>query len=118
VHWLAVIIEDPDRRWLLRRVGAGPILKGLWLPPFTEIAPSRALEDQARKLAPFEIESPLEFLEPIMHSITHRRIEVTPVRVRVGRIVGAADGWSWADPARPNLPTSSLLGKLLKSISS
>ncbi len=37
VQWLAVIIEDRDRRWLLRQVVEGPILKGLWLPPFTEI---------------------------------------------------------------------------------
>jgi A/G-specific adenine glycosylase len=116
VHWLAVIIEDPDGRWLLCRVDQGSILKGLWLPPFSEIDPNRALEEQARGLAPFGVESPMEVFEPIKHSITHRRIEVTPRRARIDHSVSAPDGWSWADPAKPNLPTSSLLAKLLKSV--
>ena len=113
VHWLAVVIEDSDGRWMLRRVDEGPILKGLWLPPFKEIDPNRGLEEQARGLAPFGVESPMEFFEPIKHSITHRRIEVTLGRTRVDHPVRVPDGWSWADPEKPNLPTSSLLAKLL-----
>jgi len=118
VHWLAVIIEDPNDRWLLRRVDEGPILIGLWLPPFCEIDASRPLGEQVRELTPLNIESPLEFAETIKHSITHRRIEVTPARARIGHPVRVPDGWSWVDPARPCLPTSSLLAKLLKSVGS
>ena len=117
VHWLAVIIEDPDGRWLLREVTDGPILRGLWLPPFAEIDADRSLEDQVRELAVLDIESPLEFSETIKHSITHRKIEVTPARVRIPLTERVPDGWSWVDPATPNLPTSSLLAKLLRSAS-
>ena len=116
VHWLAVIIEDPDGHWLLRRVDEGPILKGLWLPPFCEIDKTRPLDEQVRELAILNIESPLEFSETIKHSITHRRIEVTPARARIRRPDRVPDGWSWVDPAAPNLPTSSLLAKLLTSV--
>lgn len=118
VRWLAVIIEDHDGRWLLRQVVEGPILNGLWLPPFCEIDPKRPLEEQASDLAAFKVESAVDVFEPVKHSITHRRIEVTPARTRMDDPVSAPEGWSWADPEKPNLPTSSLLGKLLKSISS
>ena len=117
VRWLAVIIEDPDGRWLLRRVDEGPILEGLWLPPFCEIDEARPLDDQVRELAVLDIESPLEFSETIKHSITHRKIKVTPARVRIPLTKRVPDGWSWVDPATPNLPTSSLLAKLLRSVS-
>ncbi len=116
VHWLAVIIEDPDGRWMLHRVDEGPILKGLWLPPFGEIVANRPLEAQVRELLPFEASSPIEFLKPVRHSITHRRIEVTPTRICIDHRVGVPDGWSWVDPAKPDLPTSSLLAKLLASV--
>jgi len=116
VRWLAVIIEDPDGRWLLRRVDEGPILKGLWLPPFCEIDDTRPLDEQVRELAILDVESSLEFSKTIKHSITHRRIEVTPARVRIRRPDRVPGGWSWVDPAAPNLPTSSLLAKLLTSV--
>ena len=117
VRWLAVIIEDPNGRWLLRQVTGGPILRGLWLPPFTEIDTTRSLDEQARELPPFKLTSFVEFSKPITHSITHRRIEVTPARTVIDHPVGEAKGWSWADPVTPNLPTSSLLGKLYRSVS-
>lgn len=117
VHWLAVIIEDPDGRWMLRRVDEGPILKGLWLPPFSEIDSNRPLEEQVCELLPFEASSPIELSRPVRHSITHRRIEVTPARICIGHTVGVPKGWSWVDPADPKLPTSSLLAKLLSSVS-
>lgn len=117
VRWLAVIVGDPGGRWLLRRVTDGPILRGLWLPPFAEIDPLRPLEDQALKLIPLGGVGSMDVAKPVNHSITHRRIEVTPVRAVVARPVSAPTGWAWADPAAPDLPTSSLLGKLLKSVS-
>jgi A/G-specific adenine glycosylase len=118
LRWVAVIAEDPDRRWLLSRVTEGPILRGLWLPPFAEIDTGRSLEEQARGLVPFAGVGSMEIVLPVKHSITHRRIEVTPVRTRVEDLERAADGFSWVDPANPGLPTSSLLGKLLKAVSS
>ncbi len=117
VRWVAVVIEDHDGHWLLRQVTAGPILKGLWLPPFTEIDAARPLDDQVLELLPFDMTAPVVFSKPIKHSITHRRIEVTPARVVIDHPVSVTKGWSWADPANPNLPISSLLGKLFKSIS-
>jgi A/G-specific adenine glycosylase len=117
VRWLAVIVQDQDGRWLLREVTEGPILRGLWLPPFTEIDDSRLLEEQVWELIPFQASGFVEFSKPIRHSITHRRIEVTPARFVVDHPVSVSMGWSWADPATPNLPTSSLLGKLFKSVS-
>ena len=117
VRWLAVIVQDRKGRWLLRKVIEGPILRGLWLPPFTEIDGTRSLDQQVSKLLPFDEVTTVESWKPIKHSITHRRIEVTPVRAAVDLTVDVPDGWSWADPATPNLPTSSLLGKLFKSVS-
>jgi len=116
--WLAVIVEDPEGRWLVRQVTEGPILRGLWLPPFAEIDTGRPLEEQAIGLMPFGGVGPIELVTPVKHSITHRRIEVTPVRTRVEDFERAADGFSWVDPTNPGLPTSSLLGKLLKAVSS
>ena len=116
LRWLAVLIQDPMGRWLLRQVTEGPILRDLWLPPFVEIDQARALEIQALELLPFDPSSAMEFSKPVKHSITHRRIEVTPVRARIDHLVRVPEGWSWVDPAVPNLPTSSLLGKLLKSV--
>ena len=117
VRWLAVIIEDPDGHWLLRQITGGPILQGLWLPPFVEIETTRPMDGQVLGLLPFDATPAIIFLKPIKHSITHRRIEVTPARVLVDHSVSVPAAWSWVDPAAPLLPTSSLLGKLLKSVS-
>ena len=117
LRWLATLVEDPTGRWLLRQVTEGPILRGLWLPPFVEIDEARALEIQALELLPFEPSSAMEFSKPVKHSITHRRIEVTPARARIDHPVPLTENWLWADPANPNLPTSSLLAKLVKRVS-
>ncbi|MGD8439247.1 MAG: A/G-specific adenine glycosylase [Holophagae bacterium] len=114
--WIAVIAEDSDGRWLLRRVSDGPILRGLWLPPIDEIdEPSRS-DARAAGLLPFDVRGPIERLEPVRHSITHRRIEVTPLRVMVGDAPAVTGGWRWADPRSPGLPTSSLLAKLVRAV--
>jgi len=118
LQWVSAIVEDADGRWLLRRVTRGPILRGLWLPAFSEVDPGRSLEEQARSLLPGGAVGSVERFEPIRHSITHRRIEVTPVRIGVGNPVALEDEWVWADPHAPKLPTSSLLGKLVAAVSS
>ena len=117
LRWLVVVVEDPKRRWLLRQVAEGPILRGLWLPPFAEIDSGRPLEQQALGLLPFDVTQSIGISKPIRHSITHRRIEAIPARAVIDHPVRVAKGWSWADPANPRLPTSSLLGKLLGSVS-
>jgi A/G-specific adenine glycosylase len=110
--WLAVIVEDRVGRWLLREVTEGPILRGLWLPPFAEADPRKPLVEQVLRLLPFRSAAAVELAEPVKHSITHRRIEIRPARVRVDPPAVIPDHWSWVDPASPELPTSSLLGKL------
>jgi A/G-specific adenine glycosylase len=115
IRWIAVIAEDGDGRWLLHRVSEGPILRGLWLPPMDEIEEPSRSDSQAARLLPFAVRGPIERLEPVRHSITHRRIEVTPVRVVVGEAPALTGGWRWADPHSPGLPTSSLLGKLVRA---
>jgi adenine-specific DNA glycosylase len=117
LRWLAVIAEDPAGRWLLHRVDSGPILRGLWLPPLVEINPSSEFDAHAADLLPFPIDQPLERLESTRHSITHRRIVVVPVRVVVEDPPELSDGWRWVDPLSPGLPTSSLLGKLVRAVS-
>jgi len=116
LRWLAVIVESADGRWLLHQVNEGPILRGLWLPPFSEFELKRRLSEQVTRLLPFEVETPAETLDSIKHSITHRRIEVTPVRVLAVGPDRLPDGWRWVRPASPGVPTSSLLGKLARSI--
>lgn len=118
LRWLTVIAERSDGRWLLHEVTAGPILRGLWLPPFTEVDSTRPLAEQVSPLLPFEVEAPAKFFDPIKHSITYRRIRVTPVRVLTEARGRLLDGWRWVSPTSPGLPTSSLLEKLARSISS
>ena len=112
LKWLAVIVQDRAGRWLLREVTEGPILRGLWLPPYAEIDTRRSLREQVRRLLPFPSTATIEFAKPIKHSITHRRIEIRPVRVRVDPPAVIPVRWSWVDPESPKLPTSSLLGKM------
>jgi A/G-specific adenine glycosylase len=114
LEWLAAIAESPDGRWLLRRVVDGPILKGLWLPPFAERDHSLPLVDQARAMLPAAATAAAATSYPVVrHSITHRRIRVIPVRLPVAEPVAAPSGFRWADPRSSDLPTSSLLGKLV-----
>ena len=112
LEWLAVVAEDRAGRWLLREVTDGPILRGLWLPPYAEIDVGKPIDEQVRRLLPFRSTATIEFAEPVKHSITHRRIEIRPARVRVDRPAVIPTRWSWVDPESPKLPTSSLLGKL------
>lgn len=117
LRWLTIIVERADGRWLLQKVTKGPILRGLWLPPFTEVDPMRPLAEQVPHLLPFEVDAPAEFFDPIRHSITHRRIQVTPARVLADTLSRLPDGWRWVCPKSPGLPTSSLLEKLARSVS-
>lgn len=112
-QWVAACCVGGDGRWLLRQVADGPILRGLWLPPFRPLAGGDEPLGAARELSPAPLVGQGEVLTPVRHAITHRRIVVVPVRLPVDTWSPAA-GWRWADPRNPDLPTSSLLEKILK----
>jgi len=111
-RWVAACLVGPDGRWLLRRVAEGPILRGLWLPPFRPLGAADDPAEAAVGESPIPPTGRAEALAAVRHGITHRRIHLLPVRVPVGSW-RPAGGWCWADPRRPEVPTSSLLGKIL-----
>ncbi len=111
--WVAACCVDRTGRWLLRRVDEGPILRGLWLPPLAELVDGESPADRARTLVPLPLAAPPMQLEAVRHAITHRRIQVLPVLLRVAAGQGRVGG-RWVDPDDLRLPTSSLLEKLLK----
>jgi len=116
VHWVAVCAVDRERRWLLRRVEHSPILEGLWLPPLADAGGGRGPQELAVALLPVEPLGAARELGPVRHGITHRRITVTPVLVAVEPRDLDCGTWRWVDPSRPGLPTSSLLGKLVRAV--
>ena len=115
--WAALWLERDDGHVLLRRVDEGPLLAGLWLPPFLPARDVRAARAAARTLAA-EAGSPgaLAAAPTVRHTITHRDIRVLPFVRRVSACA-ASDrdySWSWQLADAPELPTSSLLGKLAR----
>jgi A/G-specific adenine glycosylase len=116
LRWVCAVVEAADGRWLLHEVTAGPILRGLWLPPYADLADVPSLESQAFSLLPFKVDGSVAVHPSVRHSITHRRIEVIPVAIRGPVPVDPPARWCWANPRSPGLPTSSLLGKLLRSL--
>jgi A/G-specific adenine glycosylase len=113
--WAAVWLEGPDRSVLLRRVEAGTLLRGLWLPPFATLAPGEDPAARARSLArEAGWRGALAAAGPVRHSITHRSITVLPFvgSGAVGRVGERSPNWSWQDPDAPAVPSSTLLGKL------
>ncbi len=116
LHWAAAVIVDPGGRWLLRRVESGPVLRGLWLPPMVAVEDAARARAAALGVAPLPVEPLAQGVLPaVRHSITHRRIAVHPVPLRVSA-PAEVEGHRWADPERPGLPTSSLLGKLARRV--
>lgn len=118
LRWAAACAAAPDGRWLLRRIDEGPILRGLWLPPLAELETGADPLLEARRVLP-RVAADAAMLAPaVRHSITHRRIEVVPVRFEVDADAPPSEAWRWADPSSPGLPTSSLLAKLVRSVAS
>lgn len=115
LRWVAACCIDEAGRWLVRRVDEGPILRGLWLPPMAPLAPDEDGADVAQRLVAGSHTTSVRILDQVLHSITHRRICVVPVRLSVsGRGTGGQEG-RWIDPENSALPTSSLFGKLIKT---
>ncbi len=111
-RWVAACLMGADGRWLLRRVAEGPILRGLWLPPFRPLGSVDDPVETAVGESPVPPVGPAEVLSPVRHAITHRRLDVLPVLVPVASW-RPVEGWCWADPHRPEVATSSLLAKIL-----
>lgn len=114
LRWVAACCVDEAGRWLVRRVDEGPILEGLWLPPMASLAPGEDAVEVARRLVPGANDPSPRVLDEVLHSITHRRIQVVPVRLSV-----AGGGFRelkgrWVDPGDSGLPTSSIFGKLIQ----
>jgi A/G-specific adenine glycosylase len=118
LRWAAACAVAPDGRWLLRRIDEGPILRGLWLPPLAELEEGADPLLEARRVLAGVAADAAMLAPAVRHSITHRRIEVVPVRFEVSEAVLQSDGWLWADPSSPGAPTSSLLAKLVRSVAS
>ena len=115
--WVAACAVGEDGRWLLKRVEEGPILRGLWLPPWCISAPGEEEESVARasELLP-EALQPAGIGDVVQHAITYRRIWVQPVVFVYEPGVIEENNWALADPMAPRLPTSSLLRKLVASV--
>ncbi len=113
LRWVAACALDSERCWLLRRVDDGPILRGLWLPPLAEIADDGDPVASALRLLPDCVTATPEPRPPVRHNITHRKIDVVPVRVVIDHLEPPSQHWRWTDPEDPGVPTSSLLVKLV-----
>ena len=117
LRWIAACVVGPDGYWLLQRIDDGPILRGLWLPPLASIENAADPRHEATALVPFAGGSKVEVGAPVRHNITHRKIDVIPVHFEAEKVEPPADGWRWVDPHNPGVPTSSLLRKLVDTLS-
>lgn len=110
--WSAACCVDGHGQWLVRRVAGGPILVGLWLPPIDAVEDGETPEEVARRMVPEPLAAPPEILPSIRHSITHRRITVVPVRLRLFDAALATVDGRWVDPDSDAIATSSLFDKI------
>lgn len=119
IRWVAACFVGADGRWLLRKVEDGPILRGLWLPPFADLQEGADPVDSAIGLAPEGLKTQRgRVVDPVRHHITHRRIEVIPVLIPTMGVGSFAAMWQWARLGEVVGGTSSLFEKLHKSIKS
>jgi len=112
-RWVAACPVEPGGRWLLRRVTEGPILRGLWLPPFADLAEGGDPVAAAVALLPVVPRAASRHVGQVEHGITHRRIRVIAIVVPV--LDGPAPGpeWRWFNVEEQEVATSSLLRKLV-----
>ena len=117
-HWAVLWLERTDGSVLLRRVDHGPLLKGLWLPPFAVVPDVGSAPEAARVLARENgLDVSLTPAGRVKHSITHRDIRLLPfVGIAPGARVGeAVDGTSWQSPLAPAVGVSTLVAKLARA---
>lgn len=116
LQWVVACVVAEDGRWLVRRVEQGPILRGLWLPPLVAIEGEGELAQQAASIVPVEWTSDPVTGVTVRHSITHRKIDVSPVFFEVAASIPLDNGWLWVEPSDPGVPTSSLFKKLVQAV--
>ena len=116
LRWVAACVITANGEWLVRRVDEGPILRGLWLPPLMEVEGDVDLEREASELVPIGEMSFPKLGNAVRHNITHRKIDVVPVRFEAARWELSSDAWRWINPRDPGVPTSSLLQKLVDAV--
>jgi A/G-specific adenine glycosylase len=113
-RWVAACCVDLRGRWLLERIVAGPVLRGLWLPPLARSADGDdPIRIARRRVAGLDGIAAL-VLEPVKHSITYRRLTVVPVLFAAGTELEGERVWAF--PGAPGRATSSLLGKLASRV--
>jgi len=112
--WVAACAIDCNGDWLLRRIDDSPILRGLWLPPLAELEDGADPVVEARCLIPDAKRCSAAVAPPVRHHITHRKIDVVPVCFEVDIFDPPSESWRWMDPRNLDVPTSSLLGKLVE----
>jgi A/G-specific adenine glycosylase len=115
-RWVAACAVEPGERWLLKRVTEGPILRGLWLPPFRDLEQGEDPVVSALALLPVQHDAAARQIGWVEHGITHRRITVVPVVVRVGGGTLPGSDWRWFDVEEKEVATSSLLRKLVDAV--
>jgi A/G-specific adenine glycosylase len=127
--WVALWLTRADGAVLLRRVTDGPLLRGMWLPPFAPVAAGEAVADAAARLARSHGHAGgLAARTPVRHGITHRRITVHPFRLEAAgsrlEQTGCSrasdldpDELGWYHPQAPGVATSTLLEKLRRACS-
>jgi len=112
-RWVAACVFADDGRILVTKVISGPILRGLWLPPW--IGASGAGQDdgeaRARALLPVMVK-PAGAGREVRHSVTYRRIRIMPFLYELLDERAVPDGWRLVRSEDPGVPTSSLLAKL------
>jgi len=116
LRWVAACCIDFDGWWLVRRIDEGPILRGLWLPPFAETSDLADPGFEATRVVPLNSDFSPMVGPMVRHNITHRKIDVVPVRIDICRFDPPSAVWRWVDPCNPGVPTSSLFAKLVTAL--
>jgi A/G-specific adenine glycosylase len=116
LRWVAACAIDCNGDWLLRRIDDSPILRGLWLPPLAELEDGADPVGEAKRLVPDADHRSVAVAPAVRHHITHRRIDVIPVGMEIDHLDPPSESWRWVDPQNPDVPTSSLLGKLVEDL--
>jgi A/G-specific adenine glycosylase len=118
--WVVLWARRDTGEVLLLRVDEGPLLAGLWLPPFrprdgkeraaavaAELAAAHGIPGVSRRVP-----------HAVRHGITHRAITVEVfVLDAPPQAAESVDDTAWRNPEAPELPTSSLLGKIARAVS-
>lgn len=112
-EWVAACCCREDGALLVRRIDEGEILRGLWLPPIAVVGRAEELQAAAARLLP-GFSGPWRALPPVRHSITYRRMRVHPLVTIIRDGEGEhREGRGWLEPGGRELPSSTLLEKLL-----